>query len=151
MARYGIESRVLVYPFNAHNELVDAVARQYFDAAFCGKNQLITDVADRYGLTRVNINDASRAKVIPFTKDTWVKCTGVKQLPTLKKDVAQALASQGWLVCLSHAYDSPSGKYYFDRHSEQTLIEFCHYVQTLRNVKIVTLTEGLIAAQEILA
>lgn len=149
LKQYGIESNILVYPFNAHNDLVDFVAAQYFDAAFCGQELVITDIAaDPYGLTRVNINDSSSKKVIAFTETKIVECIGVKQLKTLKKDLDKALAANGWLVCLSHAYDSPSGKYYFDEESEQTIIDFCHYIQSLGNVKIVTLTEGLAAAAE---
>lgn len=145
---YGIQSRILVYPFNKHNALVESVASEYFDAAFCGKDLVITgEVMHNYALTRVNINDPEKTKTITFEDGRTAVCEGVKSLEKLQADLQGALDCGGWLVCLSHAYDSPSGEYYFDEESEQTIIEFCRYTQGLGNVKIVTLTEGLAAAQ----
>jgi len=58
----------------------------------------------------------------------------------------KAIEAEGWLVYMVHAYDSPGGQYFFDEESEETIISFCQYVQTLENVKIVNLTEGIAAS-----
>ncbi len=149
LAQYGVNSSILVYPFNDHNELVDSVAAQYFEAAFCRQDRVITQLETPFNLTRITLNDKHNSQVIPFTKDTLVECYGIKPFSTLKRELEDALSQKGWLVYMAHAYDSPSGHYTFDRHSEQTLIQFCHYVQTLGSTKIVTLTEGIVAAKEL--
>lgn len=151
LARHGIESDILVYPFNAYNDLVISVVDDYFDAAFTRLDQVITEpVGNDYKLSRMNLNDYSVTKTIEFASDTIVECYGVKPVETLKKDLEKAIDQQGWLVYVAHAYDSPGGKYFFDEVSEQSVIDFCRYVQGLDRVKIVNLTTGVAASADLL-
>lgn len=150
LKEFGIESNILVYPNNAYNDLVISVVDDYFDAAFSCKNEIITNTISKdYKLCRVNINDKNVKKVIEFDADRIVECYGIKPVDALQADMDKAIAAEGWLVYMVHAYDSPGAQYFFDEESEQTIIEFCQYVQTLGNVKIITLTDGLAASAEI--
>lgn len=146
----GVESRILVYPNNAYNATVAAVASEFFDVAFGCKNVLITDTSTkRYEMSRFNINDKNVSRVIEFDAERIVECYGIKPVESLQQDLEKAVDGKGWLVYMVHAYDSPAGQYYFDEESEQTIIDFCTYVQTLGNVKIVSLTNGLAASTKV--
>ncbi|MBR5231956.1 MAG: polysaccharide deacetylase family protein [Clostridia bacterium] len=150
LREHGIESNILVYPNNAYNDTVVSVVDDYFDAAFACENDIITDaISKNFSLSRMNINDKNVKKVIEFDTERIVECYGIKPLESLQADMKQALDQKGWLVYMVHAYDSPGGRYFFDEESEQTIIDFCRYVQTLDNVKIITLSEGLAASSEL--
>lgn len=143
----GIESEILVYPNNAYNEEIMAIVDDYFDAAFACRNKVVTDsTVNRHALTRIDINDKNVKKVIEFDAERIVECYGIKPVKTLKRELNKAVRSEGWLVYMVHAYDSPGGQYFFDETSEQTIIDFCRFVQEQGRVKIVTLTEGLAAS-----
>lgn len=147
---HGIQSDILVYPNNAYNDIVISVVDDYFNTAFTCKNKINVDTISRdFTLSRMNINDKNKKRVIEFDAERIVECEGIKPVETLKKELNQALDNKGWLVYMVHAYDSPSGKYYFDEESERTIIDFCKYVQSLGNVKIVSLTEGVAASAAI--
>ncbi len=150
LKEFGIESNILVYPNNAYNKTVVSVADDYFDAAFSCKNVIITDTISKdYAISRVNINDNNVKKTIKFDAERIAECYGIKPLESLRADMDKALKGNGWLVYMVHAYDSPGGQYFFDEESEQTIIKFCQYVKTLKNVKIVNLTDGLAASADI--
>lgn len=144
----GIDSNILVYPFCDYNKTVIDVASHYFDYAFAGGNETVKDIStDEYALARVNINNSKLVKTITFDKNRTVDCLGVNSLSKFKKEMKSAIKDGSWLVYVTHAYDSPGGAFYFDEESEQTIIDFCKYVQSLKNVKIVTATEGVVAAK----
>lgn len=146
----GIDSNILVYPFCDYNETVISVASLYFDYAFAGKNKTIKDISlDKYALARTNTNDPKLVKTVTFDENRTVDCLGINSVNKFKEQMKTAIEDGSWLVYLTHAYDSPGGTYYFDEESEQTIIDFCKYVQSLKNVKIVTATEGVIAAKPI--
>ena len=150
MEDHGIHSKILVYPFYDYNDTVVSVAQQYFDAAFAGQNKTIHDItANPYSLNRVKTNDAKLVKTITFSNGKTVDCLGVKSARALAGKMRAATKAGDWLVYVTHAYDSPSGKYYFDEQSEKSIIWFCRYVNLSGNVKIVNLTEGLAAANPI--
>lgn len=146
----GVESNILVYPNNAYNDDVISAVDDYFDVAFACKNEINTGtISKNYVLRRMNINDKSVSKVIAFDAERIVECYGIKPVEKLKEDMNKALKVNGWLVYMVHAYDSPGGQYFFDEESEETIISFCKYVQTLENVKIVNLTQGIAASAAI--
>ena len=147
LSKNGIDSDILVYPFYDYNETVISVASIYFDYAFAGNNETIKNLTDeRYALTRIKTNDPKLVKSITFDEKKTVDCLGINSTNQFKKEMKRAIKDGSWLVYVTHAYDSPGGAYYFDEESEQTIIDFCKYVQSLGNVKIVTATEGVIAA-----
>lgn len=147
LSAHGIDSDILVYPFYDYNETVISVASIYFDYAFAGNNETIKDISlEKYALTRIKTNDPTLVKTITFDENRTVDCLGINSIEKFKKEMKTAIKDGSWLVYVTHAYDSPSGAYYFDEESEQTIIEFCKYIQSLSNVKIVTATEGVIAA-----
>ena len=76
------------------------------------------------------------------SKTTTVACQGIRTVDNMKQYANNAVKNKAWLVFMSHAYYSPSGKYYFDEYCEDTIIEFCNDVNAMGNVKFVTLTEG---------
>ena len=150
LTAHNINSEILVYPFYNFNETVKSVASDYFDIAFAGQNKIITDKNyEKMALNRMNINDPKLVKTITFEDGRTVECQGVKSYKKLKKEMKKAIKKEGWLVYVTHAYDSPAGKYYFDEESEQSIIDFCKYVNRLRRVKIVTATEGYKASQPV--
>ncbi len=149
----GIESDLLVYPNNAFNDTVLSVVPQYFSGAVTCKGKLNTKPLDNdYTIYRVNLNDNSNVKNIIFgstwvedketSKTTTVACQGIRTVDNMKQYANNAVKNKAWLVFMSHAYYSPSGKYYFDEYCEDTIIEFCNDVNAMGNVKFVTLTEG---------
>ena len=150
LKEHDIDSNILVYPNNAHDQLVESIVDDYFDAAFACGGKVITETFSKcYGLDRININDATLTKTIAFDAERIVECQGIKSLEKLKEELNVALENRGWLVFMTHAYDSPGGQYYFDEESEQSIIDCCLYIHTLENVKIVTLTEGVEASGEL--
>lgn len=150
LKKHNIENNVLVYPNNAHNDLVESVVDDYFDAAFAiGKGSIKKTFTTNYSLPRVNINDSNYKKEIEFKQQGTVKCNGVKSVKKLSGELKKAVKNKGWLVYMTHAYNSPGGKFYFNEDSEQTVIDFCKYAKKLKNVKIVTLTEGVKASTDI--
>ena len=152
LSEHGIDSNILVYPFYNYNDEVMDIAKEYFDAAFCGNDKAIVDVtASPLALDRVKIEDTSKPRTIKFTKKIVVDCYTVKSAKAMIKDLKKTILKSGWLVYVVHAHDSPSGQYYFDETSEQTVIDFCNYVfsRSKKDIKIVTASEGLIAAQPI--
>lgn len=150
MEKHNIDTNILVYPFYNHDVNVERIASAYFDAAFSGKSDFVTEENyHRFAIKRMNINDSELTKEITFSDGRTVECLGVKSLKKLKRDMKKAINDDGWLVYVVHAYDSPTGKYYFDEESEASIIEFCKYVQKRKDVKIVTATEGFLAMQAI--
>jgi len=150
LENHGIYSNILVYPFYAYDDTVISVAEQYFDFAFAGQNIMISDItANPYSLNRVKTNDKALVKAITFENGQTVNCLGIKSARALLGKARAAAKNGDWLVYVTHAYDSPSGKYYFDTQSEKSIIWFCRYVQLMGNVKIVNLTDGLVAADPI--
>lgn len=148
----GIESRILVYPNNATNSLVESVVDDYFDVAVALRNKNNTEsFSTNYCLYRMNSNDSSRIRTIEFPDGRVADCQGLKSQALMTSELDNAIAEKGWLVYMTHAYDSPAGQFYFDEESEQTIIDFCTYVQGLENVKIVTLTEGVAASADLQA
>jgi hypothetical protein len=153
LSSHGIDSDLLVYPNNAYNDTVLSVVPQYFSGAVTCKGKLNTKPLDNnYTIYRVNINDNSNAKNIIFG-NTWVEeketdktktvtCQGIRTVDNMKQYADNAVKNKAWLVFMSHAYYSPSGKYYFDESCEDIIIEFCNDVNDMGNVKFVTLTEG---------
>lgn len=153
LSAHGIESDLLVYPNNAYNDTVLSVVPKYFSGAVTCKGKLNNSPLDnRYTIYRVNINDNSNAKNIIFG-NTWVEeketdktktvtCQGIRTVDNMKQYADNAVKNKAWLVFMSHAYYSPSGKYYFDESCEDIIIEFCNDVNDMGNVKFVTLTEG---------
>jgi len=148
LSSHGIYSDLLVYPFYNHDEVVRQITSMYFDAAFGGEKDARSDLdAPNYAIRRTKITDPKVTKTITFPNGQTAECQGTKSADTLKKELKAALESEEWLVYVVHAYDSPAGRFYFDRQAEQNIIDFCHYAQSLRDVKIVTATEGYIASQ----
>lgn len=146
LREHGIESNILVYPFNKYNDLVTSVADDYFTAAFTCENQIITDInTKKHALYRMHLNDKSVSKEVLFEDGTVVFCNDVKPLKKLQSELQCAVQSKGWLVYMAHAYNSPAGQYFFDEGSEQIIIDYCRYAQSMGNVKIVNLTQGYAA------
>lgn len=148
LKKHNIKNNILVYPNNAYNNLIVSVADDYFDKAFTCRGK-INKNTDNYSLHRVDINDKKVLKKIEFKPQGIIECAGIKSFDKLSKEMTKAVDSRGWLVYMTHAYDSPGGKYYFDEESEKTIIDFCRYVQEKENIKIVTLSEGIAASKEI--
>lgn len=145
---HGIHSDLLVYPFYKHDPKVEAIAAMYYDGAFAGHNELATAANfEPYAIRRVLSTDSTAAKTVTFPDGRVVDCHGIKSAAKLKRDLDKAVEQEGWLVYVTHAYDSPAGKFYFDEQAEQSIIELCRYAQSHKEVKIVTATEGWLAAQ----
>lgn len=148
MADHGIHSDLLVYPFYNHDETVRQVTSLYFDAAFGGEKDLHAQMdTPNYAIKRVKTTDPNKVKTITFPDGRVAECQGVKSSAKLCNELDAAVEKGEWLVYVTHAYDSPNGKYYFDEQAEQDIIDFCFYAKELGNVKIVTATEGYLAAQ----
>ena len=147
LKRRGIDSRILVCPNNASNDTVRAAARDYFDVAvICGNQINVESFHRNYGLHRMNSNDAERMKTIRFDAERIVECQTIKSEEKLEQELTMAIDSRGWLIYMTHAYDSPAGAFYFDEEAEETLIHFCQYAMSGGNVRIVSLTEGVAAS-----
>lgn len=143
LSNHGVNADILVYPNNAYNDLVLEIVPQYFRAAVaCGGEYNKAPLKNRYTIHRVNFNTSAIQKEVDFGNET-VTCDGTLPLKRLKFHLEKAVDSKAWLIFMTHASDSPGGRMYFDEDAEQTLIEFCRYVQGLENVKIINLTQGV--------
>jgi len=150
LTAHNIHSNLLVYPFYNHNATVRQVASVYFDAAFGGERDDNSRLdAPNYAIKRLKITNPKKVKTITFPNGKTAQCQGTKNTGLLKRELRQAVKEGDWLVYVTHAYDSPAGKFYFDQEAEQAIIEFCRYAQSRGDVKIVTATEGYQAAQPI--
>ena len=139
----GVNSEILVYPNTAYNDTVLSVVPDYFKSAVaCGGVVNKPDFNNIYKLNRVDLNSSKVVKEIDFG-DKTVKCNGIHSLEKLKSYSDKTLSQKGWLMFMTHAYNSPAGKTYFDSESEQIIIDFCKYVLKSKNIKFATLTEGV--------
>lgn len=147
LSAHGIHSNLLVYPFYDHNDLVRQVTATYFDAAFGGPKDLSSDVAfSNYSIRRLKTTDPQALKTVTFPDGRVAECRDFKSSDTLKGELDQAVEAGDWLVYVTHAYNSPSGRYYFDETAEQSIIDFCQYAMKRDDVKIVSATNGYLAA-----
>ena len=143
LSEHGIDSDILVFPFNAYNDTVLKVASKYFKKTVACKGLINKTPFDSiYTLKRVEINGPKITKDIDF-HGSIVTCRGIRPIDELKDYATKASQSKGWLIFMSHAYDSPGGKTYFDAESEKTIIDFCNYINKNENIRIITLTEGV--------
>ena len=150
LTAHNIHSNLLVYPFYNHNATVRQVASVYFDAAFGGERDDNSRLdAPNYAIKRLKITNPKKVKTVTFPNGKTAQCQGTKNTGLLKRELRQAVKEGDWLVYVTHAYDSPAGKFYFDQEAEQAIIQFCRYAQSRGDVKIVTATEGFVAAQPI--
>lgn len=139
---HGLRDDLIVYPFNASNETSLSVIKEYFIAGVCCGGLVNTAPADFYQLHRVDIYDTRIREDHDFYGDT-VSCYTIKSQEKLRQDVGAALQQHGWLIYMCHAHNSPGGYFWFDEGDEQSIVDFCRYIQGLGNVKIITLGEGV--------
>lgn len=148
LEKKGIYSDILVYPFYNYNDEVVEITKKFFEAGFIGGDETVQDVTTNpYLLNRMKIEDLELTRDITFDGTKTVTCHGIKSAQMLIDEMNTALKEGSWLVYVVHAYDSPSGMYFFDEESEKSIIDFCKHAQALGNVKIISATEGLVAAQ----
>jgi peptidoglycan/xylan/chitin deacetylase (PgdA/CDA1 family) len=127
----GLKVSTLCYPYGVRNDDTVEIARKYYR---CGRR---TDSTGKINLTPLETFDITTMPLGSYF-DTWVSPPfPTDSLDYYKWSVDQAVASNGWLIIMTHCGDP--------QHTEtqqEYLEEVIQYIKSL-NIDIVTLDEGL--------
>ena len=140
MQEHGLNDEILVYPFLAYNDRTISIVSQYFSMGVGGLRWMNEPETDPYRISRISINDITIQKKHEFNNQAIMSYT-IKSQEKLRQPLTEAIETHSWLVYKSHAYNSVRN-YWFDEEDEQTIIELIKYIQSLPNVKIITLSEA---------
>ena len=140
LQEHGLRDDILVYPFLAYNNETISIVQEYFSMGVGGLGWTNAPETDPYRIDRIGINN-TKVRQEHSLDGTTVSSYTIKTTEKLRQHVQEAIKEKHWLVFKSHAYNSKIG-YWFDEQDEQTIIELCRYIQSLPNVKIITLSEA---------
>lgn len=140
LQQHGLRDDILVYPFLAYNNDSLAVVREYFSMGVGGIKTTNNPGTDPLRICRLTINDSKNRQQHVLNGKTFDSYT-IRKVDDMMKDVRTAIERHDWVIFKSHAYNSTVG-YWFDEKDEETIISFCRSIQSLDNVKIITLSEA---------
>jgi len=141
LKQHGCNSDFLVYPGNRHDEATDKIVSQLFKGAFWQGDRpnylpLNNTAINRYSIlntsTKIQIKDSNGETQFVYP---------AKSDEILHAIIDEAIERGGWVVFMSHFYNSYSSGYHCDEEMRNAIIRLVRYARS-KGVQIMTVGEA---------
>ena len=140
LEQHGCNSNFVVYPFNQHSEISDALLPQYFLAGFSENNDMNTTPLNvtalgRYsflGNTTINVTDSKGGNHTVLSPKTEIQ---------YNKILDEALVKNGWVVFMCHFRNTYGDNYHYGDDIRNSMVQLVKSTKS-RGIKILTVGEA---------